>query len=75
MFAELKIAVEVKRHVMQYKGDRWKAEFMRVLYPHCRASNAKGFSDLIRRLSKGPWGDPAISRDKELSRLLTELEE
>jgi hypothetical protein len=44
------------------------------MYPHCKAANAKGFDDLIKRLKQGPWGDPAIETESRLSKLLGELE-
>jgi len=47
---------------------------MRLMYPECRAANAKGFNDLLRRLTKGPWGDPRWTRDKELAILIAELQ-
>jgi transcriptional regulator with PAS, ATPase and Fis domain len=74
LITELEIAIEAKRRVQSYKGDQWKAEFMRLMYPHCKAQNAKGFSDLIKRLTQGPWGDPKAAEDAQLSRLLRELE-
>jgi DNA-binding NtrC family response regulator len=74
LLAELRIAIEAKRDIERYKGRHWKAEFMRKVYPLCRAQNAKGLSDLIRRLTKGPWGDPKAARDPELGPLITELE-
>ena len=55
---ELRMAVEAKRHVQSYKGRQWKAEFMRLMYPQCKAANAKGFDDLVKRLTQGPWVTP-----------------
>ncbi len=75
LLTELQIAVEAKRVVVRYKKSGWKAEFMRLVYPHCRAQSAKGFQDLIRRLTKGPWGEPNLDADPELKRLMRELEE
>lgn len=75
ILAELKIAVDAKRTVSAYKGQNWKAEFMRLVYPHCRAQNAKGFADLIRRLTKGPWGEPGFRSDAEIMDLLRQLED
>jgi DNA-binding NtrC family response regulator len=72
--AEIELAIEAKRHVQTYKRGQWKAEFMRLMYPHCKAANAKGFDDLIKRLKQGPWGDPAIEMESRLSKLLAELE-
>jgi len=71
----LRIALEAKHHIAGYKGGQWKAEFMRQAYPHSKAQNAKGFNDLINRLTKGPWGDPQWQQDPEVSRLLRELQE
>jgi len=73
ILSELELALSVKRHVQEYKGRHWKAEFMRLLYPHCKAANAKGFDDLLRRLTQGPWGDPAYQDDRDLRRLVAEL--
>ena len=71
--SELEIALDVKRRVVGYKGKHWKAEFMRVLYPECRTQSAKGFTDLMRRLTQGPWGSGDLERDPVLKRLLDEL--
>jgi DNA-binding NtrC family response regulator len=73
LLTELRMAVAAKGRIKEYKGSRWKAEFMRLLYPECRARNAKGFSDLVRRLTKGPWGSAALASDGEGGRLLSEL--
>ena len=67
------MALAVKRHIQQYKGSQWKAEFMRLMYPECKAANAKGFNDLIRRLTNGPWGLPRWVEDKDVAQLLNEL--
>ncbi len=72
--AEIELAIEAKRRVQTYKGRQWKAEFMRLVYPNCRAANAKGFDDLIKRLTQGPWGDSSLRTEPSLSRLLKELE-
>jgi len=56
LLTELRLAVEARRRVQAYKGKQWKAEFMRMMYPECRAANAKGFDDLVKRLTQGPWG-------------------
>jgi transcriptional regulator with PAS, ATPase and Fis domain len=74
ILAELRVAVEAKRIICSYKGEHWKAEFMRKVYPHCKAQNAKGFSDLIKRLTQGPWGDPNLHNYTETKNLLSELE-
>ena len=68
--AELRLAIQARQRVQKYKGGQWKAEFMRWMYPACRTRSAKGFSDLIRRLTKAPWGAPDWSDDPELSSLL-----
>ncbi len=73
LLAELRLAVEAKRAISAYKGRQWKAEFMRLVYPHCKAQNAKGFSDLIKRLTKGPWGEPRTTDDPEMAKLIAEL--
>lgn len=61
--AELELALAAKCRIQKYKGGQWKAEFMRLMYPHCKAANAKGFDDLIKRLTQGPWGEPRLSHD------------
>jgi DNA-binding NtrC family response regulator len=73
LLSELRIAVDAKRAIAAYKGQHWKAEFMRAVYPHAKAQNAKGFSDVIKRLTKGPWGDPDTHDDPEISQLLRDL--
>ena len=70
---ELELAVAAKERIMLYKGRRWKAEFMRLMYPECRAQNAKGFSDLVRRLTRGPWGSTSVQSVPELAKLLQRL--
>jgi DNA-binding NtrC family response regulator len=72
--AEIEMAIEAKRHVQTYKRGQWKAEFMRLMYPHCKAANAKGFDDLIKRLTQGPWGDPKLKTHTQFARLISELE-
>ncbi len=56
IIAELQLAVLARERVQSYKGTQWKAEFMRLMYPECKAANAKGFEDLLKRLTQGPWG-------------------
>jgi DNA-binding NtrC family response regulator len=75
LLAELQMALEVKQRVQTYKGSQWKAEFMRLMYPHCKAANAKGFDDLIRRLTHGPWGDPDWEKEESLKALVSQLKE
>jgi DNA-binding NtrC family response regulator len=74
LLSELRLLVAAKEQIQEYKGKQWKAEFMRLMYPECKAQSAKGFDDLIRRLTKGPWGDPSFRDDKEMSSLIGELE-
>lgn len=74
LIAELEIAIEAKAAVQAYKGNQWKAEFMREVYPHCKSRNAKGFADLVKRLTHGPWGEPKALNDPDLEPLLRELE-
>ena len=73
LLSEIRLAIEAKRHIQSYKRKQWKAEFMRLMYPHYKAASAKGFGDLIRRL-KGPWGEPRVTGDEEFARLLAELQ-
>ena len=70
---EIGIALRVKEHVQQYKGSHWKAEFMRTLYPMCKAANAKGFQDLVDRWQKGPWSVPFGKWDDDLRSTFAEL--
>jgi DNA-binding NtrC family response regulator len=67
---ELELAVAAKERIRAYKGQQWKAEFMRLMYPDCRARSAKGFQDLVRRLTSGPWGSERVAQDPELRQLL-----
>jgi DNA-binding NtrC family response regulator len=71
--AELRMAVEARAHVQEYKGSQWRAEFMRMMYPECKAANAKGFDDLIKRLTQGPWGCPSWQQHSELAALIEKL--
>jgi DNA-binding NtrC family response regulator len=73
LLAELRMATEARERVQRYKGAHWKAEFMRLMYPECKARNAKGFNDLVRRLTKGPWGSAHLEGVEEARRLLREL--
>ncbi len=73
LLSELRLAVEVRSRVQAYKGQQWKAEFMRLMYPECKAASAKGFDDLIRRLTQGPWGYSRWQEDGELAELLAAL--
>jgi two-component system, NtrC family, nitrogen regulation response regulator NtrX len=75
LVGELNLCLLVKKEIKRYKKDRWKAEFMRTLYPSCKAQNAKGFDDLIRRLTKSPWGDENWEEDLDLKALIEELKE
>jgi DNA-binding NtrC family response regulator len=70
---ELKIAIQAKDRIMKIKGNRWKAEFMRLMYPSYRAKSAKGFDDLIKRLTKGVWSFPNCGDDMEIKFLVDEL--
>jgi transcriptional regulator with PAS, ATPase and Fis domain len=71
---EIELILAAKQHVQAYKGQQWKAEFMRLMYPHCKAANAKGFTDLIKRLTQGPWGDPDWIKDPELQRMIESVD-
>ena len=75
LLAELRLCIEAKNRIQQYKGTQWKAEFMRLLYPECKAANAKGFDDLIRRLTKGPWGLCEWGNDRLIAVLLKKLQD
>ncbi len=72
--SEIRLCLEAKQQIKMYKkGDNWRAELVRVMFPECKAANAKGFNDLIRRLTKGPWGDPMWERDQEIAALIRNL--
>jgi len=71
--AELRLAVAARQRVQSYKGNQWKAEFMRLMYPESKAANAKGFDDLIKRLTQGPWGCPSWQNQPELAQLIEVL--
>lgn len=73
LVSELRLAVEARCCVQKYKGNQWKAEFMRLMYPECKAANAKGFKDLIKRLTQGPWGCPSWQQHSELTALIEQL--
>lgn len=70
LVAEIELALAAKQRIQAYKGKQWKAEFMRLMYPHCKAANAKGFDDLIKRLTQGPWGEPTAGKDGSLEKLI-----
>jgi DNA-binding NtrC family response regulator len=70
---EIRLAIKAKRYVETYKGGQWRAEFMRILYPEKETQSAKGLTDLIKRLTKGPWGSPKLQKDAEIKALLDEL--
>jgi len=73
LLAEIRLCFQAKQSIVHYKGRQWKAEFMRLMYPQCKAANAKGFDDLVRRFTKGPWGDPKWASDKEIRSLIEQL--
>lgn len=73
LVAELRLALEARQRVQAYKGNHWKAEFMRLMYPDCKAANAKGFDDLLKRLTQGPWGHTRWNDDSELAELIEAL--
>lgn len=73
LIAELQLALKVRQRVQSYKGNQWKAEFMRLMYPECKAANAKGFDDLIKRLTQGPWGYPNWQDHPDIARLMEAL--
>jgi len=73
LLAEIRLCLAAKQRIQVYKGNQWKAELMRLMYPECKAANAKGFDDLVRRLTKGPWGDPTWAKDEQLRILIEQL--
>jgi DNA-binding NtrC family response regulator len=68
LLTELRLAVEAKRR------SKSVAQFMRCMYPLQRRSSTAALQDLLRRLGKGPWGDPALLQDEELAGLVRELQ-
>ena len=74
LLRELRLAAEVKERAKAKKGNQWRAEFMRQLYPHYKAQNAKGVRDVLKRFQAGPWGDPNWEQDSELARLIRSLQ-
>jgi len=70
---ELRLAIEAKKRIQTYKGDQWKAEFMRMMYPACKAANAKGFEDLLKRITHGPWGCPGWQQNRAVADLIEKL--
>ncbi len=73
--SELQLALQARQSVQGYKGNQWRAEFMRLMYPECKAANAKGFDDLIKRLTQGPWGCSKWEKHPTLAALIKELSE
>lgn len=71
--AELEMCLKAKALVQSYKGSQWRAEFMRLMYPECKAANAKGLADVVKRLTRGPWGDPRWTDDPEIRRMIEEF--
>lgn len=75
LLSEIKLALAAKTFVQKKKGHQWKAEFMRLMYPNVKAANAKGFGDLVKRLTQGPWGCPQWEKNAELAALIRQLED
>jgi DNA-binding NtrC family response regulator len=73
LLAELRLAIEAKKRIQRYKGKQWKAEFMRLMYPEYKAQSAKGFDDLVRRITHGPWGSSKMRTDLEFRQAIAEL--
>lgn len=73
LVTELRLALEARQRVQAYKGSQWKAEFMRLMYPECKAASAKGFDDLIKRFTQGPWGCPRWQDHADLAQLIEAL--
>jgi len=73
LLAEVELALAARRRIQAYKGRQWKAEFMRLMYPHCKAANAKGFDDLVKRLTQGPWGELNWRQIPSVRNLIEEL--
>ncbi len=68
LLTELRLAVEAKQR------SKSTAEFMRRMYPEQTKTSTAALQDLVRRLTKGPWGDPSVAQDVELTGLLKELQ-
>lgn len=45
----------------------------RRAYPMQTRTSTAAVGDLIRKLTRGPWGDPALEHDPEVKVLLDEL--
>lgn len=73
LLRELDLYLEAKNRIQRYRGNQWKAEFMRLLFPDNKAQSAKGFNDLIKRLTKGPWGSKNLESFPELRDKLEQL--
>ena len=46
---------------------------MRLMYPACKAANAKGFEDLLKRITHGPWGCPGWHQNRAVADLIEKL--
>lgn len=69
--AELQLALEVKRHILKYKpGNQWRAEFMKRMYPNYGARSAKGFGDVLKKISGSAWSIEDFDKYEELTHLL-----
>jgi len=73
LVAEVELALQAKARIQSYKGEQWKAEFMRLMYPECKAASAKGFDDLLKRLTQGPWGSSNWKQSMPLADLIESL--
>lgn len=73
--SELELAVATKERVKVYKGQRWRSEFMRLLYPQSRVPSSRGIEDVIKRLTQGPWGFNRWRKHQELVELVARLRE
>ncbi len=73
IISELKLLIQAKERIKSYKGNQWKAEFMRLMFPENKAQSAKGFNDLIRRLTKGPWGFPEVEKNHTINEMINNL--
>lgn len=74
ILAELRLMAFCKKEIRRSKPNQWRAELMRVLYPRSKAANAKGLADALKRLTQGPWGEPAWKEIPEMAVLITEIQ-
>lgn len=73
ILSELRMIASLKKQIRRTRRNQWRAELMRALYPHCKAANAKGLSDALKRLTQGPWGEPNWETFSAIRDLVVEI--